>query len=88
MASEAALGEDGFGPEPDFSLETFTTRRDPFGEMIHTFSNLYIDSGEEEEKICDDVQETFPPPPPLEVESVDKSASPTITSMTVERLSE
>lgn len=64
MASEDALGEDGFDLEPDFSSETFTARRDPFGEMIHTFSNLYIDAGEEEEKVLDDVQENFPPPPP------------------------
>lgn len=71
MASEAALGEDEYGPELDFSSETFITRRDLLGELMHTFSNLYIDSGEEEEKeiILDDVQEMFPPPPPLEWES-------------------
>lgn len=38
--------------------------------------------------ICDDVQETFPSPPPLEVESEYNSATPTITAMSVERLSE
>ncbi|XP_051971541.1 A-kinase anchor protein 2-like [Xyrauchen texanus] len=71
MASEAALGEDEYGPELDFSSETVITRRDPLGELMHTFSNLYIDEEEEEEKenSLDDVQERFLPPPPLEWET-------------------
>ncbi len=89
MASEDALGEDGFDLEPDFSSETFTARRDPFGEMIHTFSNLYIDAGEEEEKVLDDVQENFPPPPPpaLGFESQPDPVIPIPTPTSVEGLS-
>ncbi|XP_056107831.1 uncharacterized protein LOC130085872 [Rhinichthys klamathensis goyatoka] len=90
MASEAALGEDEYGPELDFSSETFITRRDPLGELMHTFSNLYIDEEEEEEKenSLDDVQERFLPPPPLEWESEHDQATPITTTVIVEKLSD
>lgn len=86
MASEAALGEDEYGPELDFSSEAFITRRDPVGELMHTFSNLYIDPEEDEENILDDVEERFLPPPPVEWESEHNQATPISTTMIAERL--
>jgi len=92
MASEAALEEGEYGPEPDFSSETFSKRRDPLGELMHTFSNLYIDEEEEEkeeeenENSLYDVQERFLPPPPIEWESEHDQATP--ITMIVEKLSE
>lgn len=60
----------------DFSSEAFIQRRDPLGEIVETFSTLYIDSEEENEQHiqqvispekvgeADDVAE-LPPPPAL-----------------------
>jgi len=49
MASQAALGKDEYDPELDFSSKTCITRRDPLG-TLHTFSNLYSDEEEDEER--------------------------------------
>lgn len=47
------------------------TRREPIREMISTFTELYIGSEDEEERVFEDVEEIsppYPPPPPLEME--------------------
>ncbi|KAF4107858.1 hypothetical protein G5714_010617 [Onychostoma macrolepis] len=55
--------------EPDFTTEPFVTRREPIRELISTFSELYIDSEDEEERVVEFVDDlSFPPPPPLETE--------------------
>lgn len=55
----------------DFTTETFVNRREPIRELISTFSELYIDSEDDEERVVEAVDEfssPFPPPPPLEME--------------------
>lgn len=50
MADNIALDEDVSAPRPDFSSEPFTTQREPLKDLVNTFSELYIDSEEEEEE--------------------------------------
>lgn len=57
----------------DFTTERFFTRREPIWEMISTFSELYIGSEDEEERVVEDVDDISPPyptPPPLEERNV------------------
>lgn len=59
--------EDEYEPNPDFTAGPFVTRRDPqpVQELIHTFSDLYLNSDEDDDPdIRPDV--TFLPPPPDE----------------------
>ncbi len=69
--------------EPDFTTEPFVARREPIRELISTFSELYIDSEDEEERVefVDDL--SFPPPPPLEMEERQEfnSLSPVMDSL-------
>lgn len=44
-------------PSASFTSESFTARREPMGDLINTFSDLYIDSDEESERAMDNVPE-------------------------------
>lgn len=70
MASQEALDGDESIPELDFSSAPFSTCREPLRELINTFSDLYLDSEEDNEEVVmvnspRDVQ--FLPPPPPEI---------------------
>lgn len=65
MSVTSQGAEDEYEPNPDFTAGPFVTRRDPrpVQELIHTFSDLYLNSDEDNDSnIHLDV--TFPPPPP------------------------
>lgn len=58
---------DEYEPIEDFNRESFVTRREPIRGLINTFSELYIDSEEENAAVDnaeDDDSDPFPPPPP------------------------
>lgn len=92
--SQTALDGNEAVPSVDFSTEPFTVRREPLKDLINTFSDLYIDSDEESERIMDNVHDIpddsqFPPPPPppeMDHES-NNDPSNSVTSR-IERLSE
>lgn len=72
MASQHSETGDEYEPIQDFTSEPFVVRREPIKELINTFSELYIDS-EEENAAVDDAEDIddvdpFPPPPPEVVE--------------------
>lgn len=79
-------------PSEDFSTGSFTTRREPLKDL-NTFSDLYIDSDEESERIMDKVHDIpddsypLPPPPPEMDPESNNDPSNSVTSM-IERLSE
>lgn len=53
--------------EPDYSTASFTTRREPVQDIIHSRSNLYLESEQENvEQECDYDDSLLPPPPPNE----------------------
>ncbi len=70
MADNNALDEDVSVPRLDFSSEPFTTQREPLKDLVNTFSELYIDSEEEEERIEDNISVDNLPPPPLDGDEV------------------
>ncbi|ROL54895.1 hypothetical protein DPX16_12764 [Anabarilius grahami] len=70
MAIQEALDRDESIPDLDFSSAPFSTHREPLRELINMFSDLYLDSEEENEEVImvnspRDVQ--FLPPPPPEI---------------------
>lgn len=72
MASQHSERGDEYEPIQDFTSDPFVVRREPIKELINTFSELYIDS-EEENAAVDDAEDIddvdpFPPPPPEMVE--------------------
>lgn len=69
MTSHNALGEDEAVPSLDFESESFNTHREPLRELINTFSDLYLDSEEDEENRSSEDLDQFPLPPPLPPES-------------------
>lgn len=91
--SQTALDGDEAVPSVDFLTEPFTTRREPLKDLINTFSDLYIDSDEESERIMDNVHDIpddscpLPPPPPEMDSESNNDQSNSVTSM-IERLSE
>lgn len=96
MADPNALEGDGSTPRLDFSSEPFTTQREPLKDLINTFSELYIDSEEEEERLGDNIPDedniqndfSLPPPPPPEIDEVpDHNPFTSVTSL-IERLTE
>ncbi len=78
----------------DFFTEPFTTRREPLKDLINTFSDLYIYSDEESERIGDfasDVPDDshFPPPPPPPEMDLETNNDPsTLVTSTNEYLTE
>jgi len=64
--SSDAVGDEG-EPNPDFTAGYFVTRRDPppVRELITTFSELYINS--EEDNDSETPQDVLLPPPPPDV---------------------
>lgn len=65
MASQHTDSGVEYEPSEDFNSEAFVTRREPIRELINTFSELYIDSEEENAAVEDaDDGDPFPPPPP------------------------
>ncbi|XP_067301623.1 uncharacterized protein [Pseudorasbora parva] len=96
MADHIAPDEDDSAPRLDFSSEPFTIQREPLNELINTFSELYIDSEEEGERIRDSIpagdnilnDSDFPPPPSTETDEVpDHNPFSSVTAL-IERLTE
>ncbi len=55
----------------DYTSEPFMTRREPVGELIHSFSSLYIESeGGATAPEEDNDSSCLPPPPPPDEESL------------------
>lgn len=64
MASQKAQEEVETIPELDFSSDPFITHREPLKELINTFSELYIESEDENEEGMDKNLDDLPLPPP------------------------
>lgn len=90
---DSQIALDGFEavPDGDFASAPFTTRREPLRDLIHTFSDLYINSDDEsvgnEDNVPDDSHFPSPPPPPeIDPESNHDPAT-SVTSL-IERLTD
>ncbi len=69
MASQQNLEGDVSVPEADFSSTSFQAHREPLKDLINTFSDLYIDSDEDDRVsvVEPDDDSQLPPPPPPEI---------------------
>ncbi len=63
--------EDEYEPNPDFTAGPFVTRRDPWPvqELIHTLSELYINSDDDNDSNVP-FDDPLPPPPPPDDDTV------------------